>query len=205
MTNRGATCRHTLPTVTGKEGIPMIRPYDYYKVKYSLPEDDIATEDQLLRIDPQVDMTKERMPNGQLRALMLTDFQIAVGGIQLIPPVPTSVKTVFNGAKKLFVFGYFEYYFLSVCLHYLLLSTESGLRNRYLMIHHATTQFTPLKKVIRTLVNDGVIDSSDERRYESATLLRNEMSHLLEPKLLPASKTTFESIASLINALFDEE
>jgi hypothetical protein len=139
---------------------------------------------------------------GQLRDMELGDFQKAICSVQLIPTVPEEITTVFTGAKKLFVFGFFEYYFLSISLHYLFLSVESALCNKYKELFGEKAKSMSLKNVIRKLTKAGIIQQQDERIYQSTVSLRNEMSHLARPTIFPASQITFERVTVLINQLY---
>lgn len=166
--------------------------------------DPILIVDELLKMDDRLSSIKHKDDLGRLRNLELKDFQKAVCDVQLIPTVPDAVKTSFKGAKQLYIFGYFEYYFLSISLHYLFLSVESALRNKHIEIFGKLKHFLGFNKIIKDLVGRGVIRGEDKSVYMTLPNLRNEMSHLTQPTVLPVPYKMFERIAEMINQLYDE-
>ncbi len=177
---------------------------NFYTTKYNLNPDPILDLDELLQMDDRLSSIKQRSDSGQLVNLKLKDFQKAVSGAIIIPSVPESVHTAFNGAKQLFIFGYFEYYFLSISLHYLFLAIESALRNKHKEMYGEPKRFMGLKKVIKELSDKCVISDKDKSTYLSIPNMRNEMSHLTQPTIIPAQYKMFERIAEMINQLYDE-
>ncbi|MCK5125565.1 MAG: hypothetical protein KAR42_04855 [candidate division Zixibacteria bacterium] len=178
---------------------------DYYKLKYSLQDDPILKADELLRMDERLKVFKQKTATGEMRIMELDDFQRAICKVQLIPPVPSNVKTVFDGAKRLFIFGYFEYYFFNISLHYLFLAVESALRNKHITLFGESEHFIKLGKAIHDLVKKGVIHNDDKPLYDNALKLRNAMSHLTQLTILPASQVLFERTAQSINQLYDKK
>ena len=68
---------------------------------------------------------------GKLKSIELEDLQQHVSTIVLSSKISEEIKRVFNGAKDLYLFGYFRYYFFTISNHYALLSLESALRDKY--------------------------------------------------------------------------
>ena len=62
----------------------------------------------------------------------LKDIQIALSTILLIPLVPDSVRRTFRIAKRLYVFGRFEYEFYNVSQHYAYLALEAAVLSRWI-------------------------------------------------------------------------
>ena len=65
------------------------------------------------------------------RATAIRMAQEAVADIQLIPQVPEHPRRVFDWAKRLYIFGLFEYGFFTVSCHYSYLAVESAVYNRW--------------------------------------------------------------------------
>jgi len=65
------------------------------------------------------------------RATAIRAGQEAVANIQLIPQVPEHPRRVFDWAKRLYIFGLFEYGFFTVSCHYAYLAVESAVYNRW--------------------------------------------------------------------------
>jgi hypoxanthine-DNA glycosylase len=61
----------------------------------------------------------------------LSDVQSVLGKILLIPQVPDSVKRTFQIAKRLYLFGRFEYGFYTASQHYAFLATEAAIFSRW--------------------------------------------------------------------------
>src|ERR1035437_9494356 len=61
----------------------------------------------------------------------LNDVQTALSQILLIPQVPESVKETFRLAKRLYLFGRFEYGFYTVSQHYAYLAIEAAILCRW--------------------------------------------------------------------------
>jgi hypothetical protein len=61
----------------------------------------------------------------------LTDVQSELAQILLIPQVPDSVKRTFQIAKRLYLFGRFEYGFYTASQHYAYLATEAAILSRW--------------------------------------------------------------------------
>lgn len=94
--------------------------------KYDLKPDLALDEGELLKID--------RINAGffsQDRADSVREIQESIANIQLIPKVPEHVTRVFDWAKRLYIFGLFEYGFFTVSCHYAFLAVESAVYNRW--------------------------------------------------------------------------
>lgn len=96
--------------------------HDDYTQIYGLKPNPILPFEQLLKAD-----VRSKSFNFDLE-----DLQKKVANIQLIPLVPLEVKTVFNRAKHLFIFGYFQYEFFTISQHYAFLALESAVKHRYI-------------------------------------------------------------------------
>jgi hypothetical protein len=93
-----------------------------YNALFNLKSDPILTFNEVVKIDPITEMMK---------GITLRHLQKQVNSLQLIPTVPQDVRRVFNHAKKLFIFGYFNYGFFTISEHYGYLALESAIRHRY--------------------------------------------------------------------------
>jgi double-stranded uracil-DNA glycosylase len=87
-----------------------------------LNDADVLSSDSLSSLFPRVD-------TGLM--LSLTDVQVILAPILLIPQVPESVKRTFRIAKRLHLFGRFEYEFYSVSQHYALVAIEAAILSRW--------------------------------------------------------------------------
>jgi len=63
--------------------------------------------------------------------LTLEALQADISQIQLVPQVPEDICRTFYSAKRLYVFGYFEYGFFTVSLHYAYAAMEAALHARW--------------------------------------------------------------------------
>jgi hypothetical protein len=97
-----------------------------FNAEYHLMPDPVLDESDLLRVDEI---------NGGFfsrdRATAILDIQEAIDHIQLIRQVPEHPRRVFDWAKRLYIFGLFEYGFFSVSCHYAYLAVESAVYNRW--------------------------------------------------------------------------
>ena len=95
--------------------------------KYDLRPDRILTDDELVGWDP----TAEQYRDSSYQQLSLRERQENVAAIQLIPQVPEDVKEVIRRAKRLYIFGHFEYSFFTVADHYAYAALEAALIHRW--------------------------------------------------------------------------
>jgi len=99
------------------------RPFhEYYSELYDIKPDPII---------PYNEFIKSNRMNSTFK-LSLNKIQNIIGEIKLIPLVPKEVKTVFNRAKQLFIFGFFRYEFFTISQHYAYLALESAIKARYM-------------------------------------------------------------------------
>jgi len=171
-----------------------------YNVKYNLEPDEILDQSNLLSIDKTV-KTLFKAKNTEK---LLEKLQRDICGFQLSPNIPKEVRKVFNAAKKLYVFGYFDYYFFTISQHYTFLAVESALRNKHISIFGESPKFINLKNIIRTLVENKIIREAEHCYYHSVHGLRNSLSHLTQPTILMPNPVTLERASFLINQLYEE-
>ena len=81
-----------------------------FKAKYGLQPDPVLSPEDLLRMDFATGLPS----SNHLRRSSLEQFQEELADIQPIPQVPESVKEVIRRAKKLYIYGFFEYAFFTV-------------------------------------------------------------------------------------------
>lgn len=165
-----------------------------FKSKYNIPSDTMLSLKELLKKDKTLNV----FPN-----INTKNLQKSISKIQLIPKVPKSVRQVFNAAKRLHVFGYFEYYFFTISQHYAYLALESALRNRYNEIYGKPKNFIGLKTIIGKLVGKEIITKRDEKSYDIGARLRNIFSHLTDPPIMMPRSSVLKSVAYEINQLYD--
>jgi hypothetical protein len=101
------------------------KPSDF-NVRYGLSPDLILSTPELLKLNADAEMS----PSSP-RRLSLQQLQENISDIQLIPQVTDSVKEVINRAKKLYVYGFFEYGFFTVSQHYAYAALEAALHARW--------------------------------------------------------------------------
>ena len=98
-----------------------------FSSKYDLQPDSILTDDELVGWDS----TSEQYRDSSYQQLSLRERQENVASIQLIPQVPESVREVIRRAKRLYVFGHFEYSFFTVADHYAYAALEAAILHRW--------------------------------------------------------------------------
>jgi hypothetical protein len=98
-----------------------------FSSKYDLQPDSILTDDELVRWDP----ASEEYRDSSYQQLSLRERQENVAAIQLIPQVPEAVKEVIRRAKRLYIFGHFEYSFFTVADHYAYAALEAAIFHRW--------------------------------------------------------------------------
>lgn len=130
-------------------------------------------------------------------------MQESICSIQLIPNVPKEVKKVFNAAKRLHIFGYFEYYFFTISQHYAFLALESALRNKYSDIYGRPKKFVRLNEIIKKLVEKEIIPKGEAKIYDAGRYLRNALSHLEKASIMTPNSCILEKIAYQINQIYD--
>jgi len=96
--------------------------HENYNLLYNLPTDPILSQKELIKADSRSSTFN----------LNLEILQKRIADIQLIPSVPDEIRTVFNRAKDLFIFGYFRYEFFTISQHYAFLAFESATKTRYI-------------------------------------------------------------------------
>jgi len=174
-----------------------------YNSKYGLKSDPVLPLSEIVKKDKIFSSFVKVDKSGKSREITIEDLQKAICGIQLIPNVPEEVKKVFNAAKKLHIFGYFEYYFFTISQHYVFLALESALRNRYNEIYGKPKKFIRLNTIIEKLVGKGIIPKGETKAYDYGRYFRNVLSHLTEPSIMLPSSVTLERVAYQINQIYD--
>ena len=159
---------------------------------------------EILKKDNLFDAYVKIDKNGESKSIELEDLQQHISTIILDSKIPEEVKRVFNGAKDLYLFGYFRYYFFTISNHYALLSLESALRNKYNRLFRESKIFVSLKEVIMKLAEKGIIKKEDKFIYDISRELRNSFSHLTSPPVIvPAmALSTLEKVKESIEKLF---
>ena len=160
---------------------------------------DILKKDKVF--DAFVKINKE----GKSESIELEDLQQHISTIVLSSKIPEEVKRVFNGAKDLYLFGYFRYYFFTISNHYALLSLESALQNKHNQLFGKPKNFVFFKEIIKKLTDEGIIKKEDKFIYDISRELRNSFSHLTSPPVIvPAmALTTLEKVKENIEKLFE--
>jgi hypothetical protein len=97
-----------------------------FNAKYKLTPDPILGEPQLLAIDDVMTC----FFRGD-RSEKIEKTQEDVTSIKLIPQVPSEVVRLIHAAKRLYIFGLFEYEFFTISQHYLYLAVEAALYHRW--------------------------------------------------------------------------
>lgn len=99
-----------------------------FNAKYALPPDRVIDREALLTIDPTsayfIEIATGKPPTVEER-------QELIAAIQLIPQVPESVRRTFVTAKRLYVFGHFDYHFFTVANHYAYSALDAALHARW--------------------------------------------------------------------------
>lgn len=101
-----------------------------FNAKYCLKPDDVMPARDLLQIHP-ITASFVRADTGQPPSL--EDVQGMLSTTLLIPSVPDDVRRTFTIAKRLHLFGYFEYSFFTVSQHYAFLALEAAIYKRWTM------------------------------------------------------------------------
>ena len=173
-----------------------------YNSKYGLKSDPVLPLSELLKKAKTFSSFVKVVKSGKPREITIEDLQKDICGIQLIPNVPEEVKKVFNAAKRLYIFGYYEYYFFTISQHYAFLALESALKNRYNEIYDKPNK--NLKDIIKKLVKKGIIPKGEEKIYDAGRELRNALSHLTNPSIMTPSSSILERVAYQINQIYDK-
>lgn len=97
-----------------------------FNSKYRLRPDTILSEHELLNIDEVNGMF---FPGDRDEAIKAA--QERVGSLRMTPRVPEEVARIFRTAKKLYIFGLFEYQFFTVSHHYAYLAIEAAVYHRW--------------------------------------------------------------------------
>ena len=176
-----------------------------YVSKYGLKSDPILSLSEIIKKDKMLNYFIKKNKTGRTSELTIEDLQDHICGIQLIPSVPEEVKKVFNAAKKLYIFGYFDYFFFTVSLHYALLSLESALRNKFSSIFGEPKRFVSLDEITKRLVEKGIIPKGEASIYDAGRELRNSLSHLTSLSVMLPSSRTLYRIAYQINQIYNEK
>jgi len=176
-----------------------------YNSKYGLKSDLVLPLSELLKKDKTFSFFVKVDKSGERHEITIEDLQKSVCGLQLIPRVPEEVKRVFRAAKRLHLFGYFEYYFFTISQHYAFLALESALRNRYSEIYGKPKRFVSLDVIIKKLVERGIIAKAEAKIYDIGRSLRNSLSHLTNPPIMTPTSTLLERVAYQINQIYEKK
>lgn len=116
-----------------------------FNARYGLKADRVLSFDNLTRID---DLSACFVRIDTCEPPSLEDRQLDVANVQLIPQVPEDVRRALHWAKRLYVFGYFEYGFYTVALHYAYLALEAALHARWsaTLVRPCTLKYADKKK-----------------------------------------------------------
>ena len=144
-----------------------------YNSKYGLKSDAVLPFDEFLKKDETFRSFVKLDRSGIKHEITVEDLQKSVSDIQLVPNVPEGVMRVFNAAKRLYIFGYFYYYFFTISKHYAFLALESALRNRNSEIFGKPKNFKSLNMIIEELVRNGTITQAEAKIYDSGRYIRN--------------------------------
>jgi len=99
-----------------------------FNAKYNLKADVVLNEQDFLKID----VTTSYFTNGITSLpFAIEERQQNIANIQLIPQVPESVRRVVHWAKRVYVFGYFEYGFFTVSKALAYSALEAALHARW--------------------------------------------------------------------------
>ena len=160
--------------------------------------------DSILKKDKVFDAFVKINKEGKSKSIDLEDLQQHISTIVLSSKIPEEVKQVFNGAKDLYLFGYYRYYFFTISNHYAFLSLESALRNKYNQLFGEPKRFLSLYEIIKKLADKKVIKKEDKFIYAISRELRNSFSHLTSPLVVvPAmALSTLEKVKENIEKLF---
>jgi|SRR5579859_599392 len=101
-----------------------------FNQKYGLTPDPILNENSLLQAH---EITSMFVKISDFKPLTLEERQQVVASAKLIPQVPESVQRTFSIAKRLYIFGHFEYKFFTVAVHYAYLALEAAIHSRWAM------------------------------------------------------------------------
>jgi len=173
-----------------------------YNTQYGLKSDPVLPPSELLKKDIAFSTFVKVDKYGESHEITLEDLQKSVCDIQLIPTVPEGVREVFNAAKRLHIFGYFEYYFFTISQHYAFLALESALRNRYNEVNCKHKKFIKLYEIIKELVQKGIIPRGEANRYDAGRKIRNFLSHLSNPPILIPTSSLLKRVAYQINQIW---
>lgn len=99
-----------------------------FKAIYGLEDDPPLTQEQLLSPDLTTRLHVHAITG---RPRELVDRYEQTRDIVLIPQVPESVRRAFTLAKRLYVFGHFDYGFFTVSEHYAYLALEAAVQGRW--------------------------------------------------------------------------
>jgi hypothetical protein len=99
--------------------------YDFNS-KYRLRPEAILNEHELLNIE---EVNSMFFPGDRDEAIRAA--QEGINSLLMIPSVPEEVRKIFGTAKKLYIFGLFEYQFFTVSHHYAYLAIEAAIYHRW--------------------------------------------------------------------------
>ena len=96
-----------------------------YATKYGLKKDPILSASELLQYGQPLANVRTGLPPS------IEEWQEFIAEVLLVPQVPEAVRRTFSVAKRLFIFGYYEYSLSTVSQHYALLALEAALQARW--------------------------------------------------------------------------
>jgi hypothetical protein len=113
--------------ILGSNNITELFELEYdFNSKYKLRPDAVLSESELLFID---EVNSGFFPADRDQAIKSAQERVA--SLKMTDRVPAEVARVFNVAKKLYIFGLFEYQFFTVSHHYAYLAIEAAIYHRW--------------------------------------------------------------------------
>lgn len=168
-----------------------------FNEKYDLEVDEIIPEEEFLQRDERFDT--------MFGDISFEELQKTILHIQLIPPVPDNVKDLFQNAKKIYLFSYFEWDLFTYAQHYSLLAIEASLRLKHEETFGEPDGYINLKAVYEQLMDRGLIDEDLKYLFEPARGLRNSFSHPTSQTITGPNALSLQRAAEGINHIWDEE
>jgi len=170
-----------------------------YNKKYNLKSDPLFNLHDLIHSDEKIHTLVDNRKH-----ISFLKQQDSIRHIKLSPNVPEAVSHVFDLAKKLYIYSYYEPSFERITDHYLMLAIESAMRVKYYKKYNIDRgTFIKMKDIRKKLISDGSIRKYEGYAYEASMKLRNMLSHITDKSGGFVTIKHFVRTAFLINQVFE--
>jgi len=143
---------------------------------------------------------------GKLEPITEKDYIDSIQDIHLNEHVPENIKSLFEPALALYVYGYLYWAFFTLAKEQAIKAFEAAVSHKHEEVIgtnlDSSGRDVGLSKKINNLIKRQVIDRSKKDYYHALRMFRNMSFHPSDQQILGHNNEVLRSIAKAINELF---